>query len=200
MDCMHWINTLGLSTSVQPIIISLLFTEALHKVTGPWWWWWWITSAANCLWILTLVFQFRMSATEAGFDAYSMQEINPNRRRRPVDSIEQTNNRFILKPAPYSVSPHHQIKMKPPQFSPFLHWHLHSLRFYVIKTEPGVPIWQPITCFLLMIMVKLFTNRWNQPCNNNGISQLRIAAQLCVLGETGYFTLRMAPHWQRVRK
>lgn len=73
--------------------------------------------------------------------------------------------------------------------SPFLQWHLLSLLFYVIKTEPGVPIWQPITCFLLMIMVKLFTNRWSQSCNNNGISQLRIAAQLYVPGETGYFTL-----------
>lgn len=115
MDCLHWINTLGLSTSVQPIISFLYFSLRLSTVTGPWWWWWWITSAANCLWILTLVFQFRMNATEVGFDAYSMQEINPNRRRWPADPVEQTNNRFILKPAPYSVSPHHQIKIKPPQ-------------------------------------------------------------------------------------
>lgn len=44
----------------------------------------------------------------------------------------------------------------PSSSSDILQWRLHSVLFYVISTEPDVSIWQPIACFLLMIMVKLF--------------------------------------------
>lgn len=71
----------------------------------------------------------------------------------------------------------------PSSSSDILQWRLHSVLFYVINTEPDVSIWQPIACFLLMIMVTLF-NRLNQSCKNNGISHLRIAAQVFVSGET----------------
>ena len=65
-----------------------------------------------------------------------------------------------------------------------LWWNLPSVLFYVINTEPDVSIWQTITCFLHMIMVKLFTKWGKQPCKNNGISHLRIAAQVFVSGAT----------------
>lgn len=77
--------------------------------------------------------------------------------------------------------------LPPPSSSSFdiLRWSPPSMLFYVINTEPDASIWQPIACFLLMIMVKLFTHRWNQSSKNNGIAHLKIAAQVLYLEEPG---------------
>lgn len=69
----------------------------------------------------------------------------------------------------------------PTPSSDILQWSPPSLLLYVINTEPDVSIWQPIACFLQMIMVKLFSNRWSQSSKNNGISHLGTAAEaLCL--------------------